>query len=150
MKILVLSDSHGAALLPAFNKEAPDHVLFLGDGARDADRLYGISGAVPVCRVSGNCDLADSEPQTKILDLAGRRTVMTHGHAFGVKSGLAALAAYAKSVNADIALYGHTHAAHSETRDGVLLVNPGAAVNGRYAVIELDKDISVRFGDIYG
>ena len=151
MKILILSDSHGAypALIQAFEREKPDYVLFLGDGSRDAERLFEKSGATPVCRVSGNCDLMDDQPDTKLLDVAGIRIAMTHGHRFGVKSGLASYAMYAEKVGASVALYGHTHAANCERRGGVLLVNPGAAVNGKYAVLTADGNIEVTFGDIY-
>ena len=68
------------------------------------------------------------------------RVFLTHGHLFGVKSGLDTLAAAAKDMGAQLALFGHTHQALLEERNGVTLLNPGAAGRfGRssYAVVEL-------------
>jgi len=49
-----------------------------------------------------------------------------HGHKYGVKSTLTRLAAHAKELGCDVALYGHTHRANSEIVDGVLCLNPGS------------------------
>jgi putative phosphoesterase len=59
-----------------------------------------------------------------------------------VKSGLGRLIEKAKSVKADLVLYGHTHVSKTEYVDGIYFVNPGSlsrAVEGRtgYALIDI-------------
>ena len=68
------------------------------------------------------------------------RIFMTHGHIYGVKRDLTALTGAAKDAGAQLALFGHTHIQHMEERDGLTLLNPGAAGRfGRsgYAVVEI-------------
>ncbi|MEG0145820.1 MAG: metallophosphoesterase family protein, partial [Clostridia bacterium] len=60
---------------------------------------------------------------------------LTHGNTYRVKQGLLMLAYGAREVGADIVLYGHTHIP-SVDRDGpLLLINPGALMDGRYAIL---------------
>lgn len=68
------------------------------------------------------------------------RIFVTHGHLYGVKRDLTALAGAAKDAGARLALFGHTHIQHLEERGGITLLNPGTA--GRfghsgYAVVEI-------------
>ena len=63
MRILVLSDSHGAveACRLAVEQSAPDQILHLGDCVRDAERLHALFPAIPLTGVPGNCDWADAD-----------------------------------------------------------------------------------------
>ena len=47
MKILVFSDSHGhlSRVMEIYNKTRCQAVIFLGDGLRDAQGLYSVSGS---------------------------------------------------------------------------------------------------------
>ena len=65
------------------------------------------------------------------------RLFLTHGHLFGVKSGMSRLRLEANRVGANIALFGHTHRPFLEEDGGVWYMNPGAARSGRYGVIEI-------------
>ena len=67
----------------------------------------------------------------------------THGHMYGVKYDLDTLADAASARGAEVALFGHTHIPHAETRSGVFLFNPGSC--GRcytgpdtYGILTLD------------
>lgn len=74
MRILVLSDSHGhlSRVMEIYNKTRCEAVIFLGDGLKDAQDLYKISGSVPVYMVCGNCDFfAGGTPDTQLLELEG-------------------------------------------------------------------------------
>lgn len=51
---------------------------------------------------------------------------MTHGHNYGVKSGFSRLLFKASSLDAGVAVFGHTHEPYIDRRDGVLLLNPGS------------------------
>ena len=152
MRILVLSDSHGhlSRVMDMYNKTRCEAVIFLGDGLKDAQDLYKISGSVPVYMVCGNCDFfAGGTPDTQLLELEGRRVLITHGHRQNVKSGLLELKSQALRSHADIVLFGHTHQSLLTEQDGLLLANPGAASCGKYAVLTLNGKIEIEFGDMY-
>ena len=82
MRILVLSDSHGAveACRLAVEQSAPDQILHLGDCVRDAERLHALFPAIPLTGVPGNCDWADADNPERLIELGGVRILMMHGH----------------------------------------------------------------------
>lgn len=114
MELLIFSDSHGcvenmSAALDLQIKQ-PDAVLFLGDGARDLDRLFLCD--IPLWAVRGNCDWASSDfadRTERLLYFEGHTILICHGHEWGVKGGMGALIAHAAEVGADVVLFGHTH-----------------------------------------
>jgi putative phosphoesterase len=65
---------------------------------------------------------------------------MTHGHLYGVKTGLDALINAGRLRRADVVLFGHTHRAYREDFGGMLLVNPGSIGMGAktYAVFSVE------------
>ena len=114
MEFLIFSDSHGSAsnMSRALDRQikTPDAILFLGDGARDLDRLFVCD--TPIWAVRGNCDWYSSDLADKterLLHFEGHTILICHGHEWGVKSGMGALIAHAAEVDADIVLFGHTH-----------------------------------------
>lgn len=131
MKLLIVSDSHGdwRTLQRITEEERPDAVLHLGDLLADAQKLSIVCPEVPVDAVAGNCDgFFPKTPTDLVLSYEGVRFFLTHGHAYGAKSGLAHLAMAGRKEGADVVLFGHTHQAVTErTRDGLWLVNPGTA-----------------------
>ncbi len=142
MKILVLSDSHGNrnALRQILAKENDaDMIVHLGDGAGDMAAFLPFTVNKSVICVRGNCDdksLGFLEKQT--FSAGDIRVLACHGHRFGVKTGLLSLYYEAQCQNAKLALYGHTHAHAVTENEGVLMVNPGAAFFGRYAVVAVE------------
>ncbi len=147
MKLLVLSDVHGE---PAkFNRfldctTAYSHVLFLGDGYRDAECLQ-YAFPTQFAAVKGNCDYDCDWNEEYTFNAGKYRIFMTHGHRYGVKYCLDSLAAAAAAVGAQIALYGHTHVADIRYVNGVLCVNPGHVCypdsTASYAEIIIDGDL---------
>ena len=128
MKIVILSDSHGYPAgirrVMEMHRDA-DLVCFLGDGLSDlagAEARYGI----PVYAVRGNCDAAT--PETRIVERAGHRLLLTHGHRFGAKGSTGGLIAAARAEGCDIVLFGHTHLPLESyvTEYGMYLFNPGS------------------------
>lgn len=114
MEFLVFSDSHGnvSNISAALERQvkSPDAILFLGDGARDLDRLFVCD--TPIWAVRGNCDWASSDYADKterLLYFEGHIILLTHGHEWGVKGGMGALIVHAADIGADIVLFGHTH-----------------------------------------
>ncbi len=124
---VVISDSHGRR--GAVDKvrhlfAENDHIVHLGDGSADLrDTMSAFPDKTTVLR--GNCDFSYGEEEC-VLEAEGVRIFCCHGHKYGVKGSLSKLAARARELGCDAALYGHTHRAKIEEVDGVLLVNPGA------------------------
>lgn len=128
MKILVFSDSHGrlGAMLDAVERERPQRVFFLGDHYRDGQALMDACPDLPMELVRGNCDW-DRAPDELIVEAGGVKFLLTHGHRYGVKSGMDQLARAAKEKGVDVVCFGHTHEALNMPDRGVWLFNPGTA-----------------------
>ena len=138
----VVSDSHGARAMMELvcpRLKGLDAVAHLGDGMGDARRVGELT-SLPVYAVSGNCDLLMEYPEEITHVFSGVKVLMTHGNLLKVKHSLLRLALRAEEVGAGLALFGHTHEAMAEWNRGVLLVNPGALMNGRYAIIEFREN----------
>ncbi len=124
-------------------RQMPDVVLHLGDHISDADSLSYALPDIEILRVPGNCDYASVAQPSILTELGGVRMFLTHGHLFGVKLGLRRLWKQAQEMDAQIALFGHTHQPCCTCRDGIWLVNPGTCGNfGRasFGVIEIATD----------
>ncbi len=146
MKLLILSDTHGNYPLAIKALEMAgqiDQIIHLGDGIDDARIIEEITGH-RIIKVPGNCDLSAPEPRELLTVLAGKLFLVTHGDNYNVKAGLARLHKKACDENADIVLYGHTHASFAGELDGMLFVNPGCLRYKwpitSYAIISIDAD----------
>lgn len=134
MRIVVFSDSHNNYfVLKKIVTRQPEAELFLhlGDGEREFALLRDTFPEKFMLGVRGNCDWASAGKVSDLVTVHGRRIFFTHGHAFGVKSGLEALANEAKNLRADIVLYGHTHIAECDYRDGIYFMNPGSVATSQ-------------------
>ena len=158
IRIVVLSDSHGnragvEKLLPLIAEN--HYCVYLGDGVRDISSVIGeYPKKVYFC--AGNCDFFSEFPTEGILEAEQVKIFYTHGHKYGVKSGLSALAKEAKSRGCSVAFYGHTHMPLISEIDGVLLVNPGSLrydvdKGGSYAyvVVNGEKVTATLVGERY-
>lgn len=75
--------------------------------------------------VRGNCDWGGGADQL-LIDVDGVRFFLTHGHSYGVKTGLQALVQESIQKGAQVVCYGHTHIAHWElVKEGLWAMNPG-------------------------
>ncbi|HOD14123.1 MAG TPA: YfcE family phosphodiesterase [Spirochaetota bacterium] len=146
LKILVVSDTHGntVRLGRIVRRESPfDYLFHCGDGAGDLAHVEVPAGAA-VVRVCGNVDMARNlDAERLVVMQVGTVTVMAaHGDQFHVNYGYQAIEREGRSRNADIVLFGHTHASyHGGTKP--VLFNPGSANNGRYGLLYVDSSISV-------
>lgn len=154
MRIVILSDSHGNVPLAiqACDMAEPFDMLFhLGDGVEDV-KLLVHAGITPCLYVAGNCDFDSSVPRELIWEGEEKRVLLTHGHMYGVKSGLSRLIARAKECKVDMVLYGHTHLAAKQVVDGILVVNPGAlnkTLKHSFAVAEIvQNNITIQHYDL--
>ena len=148
MRALIFSDSHGdeenlrwMAELAA-QRGPMDAYIHCGDGARDFDRLanflLALSPQAALYGVKGNCDLGVDAPLQRVARLGSVNVLITHGHYQGVKLTLGALAPAARQTGCGVVLFGHTHRPTLEERDGILLMNPGAAQRGYAALLQVD------------
>ncbi len=155
-KLIILSDTHGSKkglekLRPLV--EENDYLVHLGDGAGDVRALMSAyPDKVYLC--AGNCDFFSSYPDDGVLEVERLRIYYCHGHRYGVKRDLQALAAAAKARDCDIALYGHTHRPLISKLDGVTLINPGSLRYPHdgggsycYLVVEKNKATPVLVGE---
>ncbi|MBQ4067483.1 MAG: metallophosphoesterase [Clostridia bacterium] len=147
MKILVFSDSHGAySKLERAAALHPDAgmIIFLGDGLRDAERLFEGYPLLDRVAVKGNCDLggiglSDTYLDEQTAEIAGKRIFCCHGHKYNVKFTQMNLWFRAREKEADIALFGHTHDPFERREDGLLLFNPGSVAQGSYGIIYIEN-----------
>lgn len=128
MKILVVADSHKnfSALKKAVDAVPDaDTVVHLGDGESEFMLLKSTNPGRNMIFVGGNCD-SDSHKQWQSLEVCGLKIFCCHGHNHSVRNGVAELVDAAKHYGCSVALYGHTHARHTELVDGIYVMNPGS------------------------
>jgi uncharacterized protein len=145
MRIAVLSDTHADAsrseqvLLRLKNHvQGADLILHAGD-ITSVELLKGLCSLSTVEAVRGNMDsveIRSTLPETKILTIAGRRIGLIHG--WGAPDDLPRrvyekFLGEDKKPTVDAIVFGHSHRAMVERRDGVLLVNPGSPTDARFA-----------------
>ncbi len=128
MLIAVVSDTHRVdKYIEAVKKiiEEADVLIHLGDNIEDAEYLEReFKGEVYI--VSGNCDFSRKYPKDRLIEIEGKRIFMTHGDLYAVKVGLNSIYYKGREVEADIALFGHTHQALIEKTNELILMNPGS------------------------
>ena len=113
MRILVVSDTHGndsslrRAILAQPKAEV---VIHLGDGEEELLRAKRAFPEKMFLAVRGNCDFGSDLPLTGEFTAQGVKIFYTHGHYYGVKSGL----------------YTFACAALEDNDDGLYLLNPGS------------------------
>ena len=149
MKIGIISDTHGnfnAVENAVTLAQDMDMWLHCGDCVPDAEYLQTLV-EVPVHGVAGNCDWPMSNTTyEKIIDAAGHKIFLTHGHNYGVRYTQEYIMEAAESQGADIAIYGHTHIV-DYVKEPILLLNPGSASRprdenrGSFMIMELFENV---------
>ena len=160
-KLLVFSDSHGnvpalTAIFDWANAFIPPNgticaAVCCGDGLSDIRAAADATGFYSDWKTAlGNNDYGVQAPETLVFDFAERRFFLAHGHRFGLYGGYHNFLAAAKSADADVALFGHSHIPFLKTVDGVTLINPGSVARPRskvgatFAVIECPENEPVK------
>ncbi|NLD51908.1 MAG: metallophosphoesterase [Clostridiales bacterium] len=150
MKALVISDSHGATgalrnlLVLAEQQGKPDVLIYCGDGIFDVLPYRGYS--LRFWAVRGNCDLSAPRdiPIERVECFSGIQVFIAHGHGYHVKRGPETLCYRAQEVRAQIACFGHSHRPLNQWVQGVLMLNPGALADGRYAILTVQNEGSIQ------
>ena len=141
MKILVLSDSHSRMLDIDFNKY--DYVFHCGDFGSSKSDLMRNNNTYYVC---GNCDFGNNKEV--FININNKNIFMTHGDLYHVKSHMNSLIYKAIELKSNICLFGHTHELSLFERDNILFINPGAYIDGYYAIIDDNKISFYRYNSL--
>lgn len=107
-----------------------------------------------VYAVSGNMDhdsVRKVFPEKRILEIEGRRIGLIHGWGspFDLEEKI-----MREFEDVECIVYGHTHRAMNEVRDGILLFNPGSPTDQRFAkhnsvgILDIGKEIVGRIIDL--
>ena len=112
MRFIIFSDSHGslANMREALKRNRTtqlDGIIFLGDGLKSAKELADETG-IPLY-ADFDVDTAKKSTYEKLLEFDGVKVLIMHGHKYMVKLTGDIVNNYAKSLDADLLLYGHTH-----------------------------------------
>lgn len=142
MKVLVLSDSHGALhyLRRILSEERETEIVFfLGDGLDDIEKVKGDYPEKKFICVKGNNDFYHKEEKEAYKYIDGVTIMACHGDSYRVRSGLYDLIKKVDSVRGNLALYGHTHKSdlYNDAATGICAVNPGAVCEGKYCVLDI-------------
>ncbi|MBQ9806237.1 MAG: phosphodiesterase [Clostridia bacterium] len=145
MKLMIASDIHGSAtyckqLLKAYEKEAPDRLLLLGDLLYHGPRNDLPAGYAPkeviellnalktqILCVRGNCEAEVDQMVLSFpvladyawLDVNGLRLFATHGHHYGEDNP-------PPLAKGDLLLCGHTHIPACHNHGDYTYLNPGS------------------------
>lgn len=162
-KIVLMSDNHfqkkEVQAIVAMHKADTDFFVHCGDSQWNVDDPFFKNVLV----VKGNNDFQKFPPYI-VFETYGHRILVTHGHMQYVVwdgkhpniRGTDELVDFAKSHDATIAFYGHTHVPEQHEDRGVYVVNPGSTNYPRnyqnrmktYAVVTVSEhEIVTKFFD---
>lgn len=127
MKTMVIGDTHGrvnSILSIAMNHPQINHIIHLGDMAKDAEDLIYALPNIKITAVDGNNERVPHFPMERFIEIGTKKAFITHGHLYGVKHSKDRLLQRAKELGAFFALFAHTHLKYEAQKDGVILLNP--------------------------
>lgn len=143
---IIVSDNHTEAgiLFEIINHyDQVDVAIHLGD----SEFSYDDSELSLYRRVKGNCDYDPKFSTEEVVEEAGVRAFYTHGHMYRVNPSRMMLAEKAKSLDCQLAFYGHTHIARLEEIAGVYVINPGSISQSRSQTEETYAELLIEDDD---
>ncbi|MBL3398065.1 metallophosphoesterase [Staphylococcus pasteuri] len=141
-KWIVVSDNHNeSGILYDIYEKHNDADVFLHLG--DSEFQYDDTELSLYNRVKGNCDFYPEFPEENTISNNGINAFYTHGHLYQVNQTRMKLAEKAKTLNAQLAFYGHTHVAKYENIADVHVINPGSISQSRSAVEETYAELII-------
>lgn len=151
MKVLIVSDTHGQI----YNlkrvleiEDAIDMMIHAGDVVKDKDKDYLETMLdFPVYMVGGNNDYFMRLPGEIVVPVGKHRVYVTHGHGHYVSAHTIRLKEAARSRQADVAVYGHTHRPYIDLSGDVITINPGSlsyprqeGAKASYVIMEITEN----------
>jgi putative phosphoesterase len=129
-RIGVISDTHGLLRPEALAAlRGSDYIIHAGD-IGDPVILKELAKIAPVTAIRGNVDReswAKQIPATNVLEVQGVSIYILHN--------LAELDLKPEAAGFSVVVYGHSHMAHQEIKNGVLYFNPGSAGARRFRLV---------------
>ncbi|MDF2952170.1 MAG: hypothetical protein K0S18_1753 [Anaerocolumna sp.] len=154
MKVLIVSDSHGRNyyLEKVMERVKPiDLLIHLGD-VEDGEQIIRDIAPCKVEMVAGNNDFFSSLPKEKVITINGYTIFLSHGHRYAVNYSTEKLKDAARSHNAGIAMFGHTHSPVIDMTGSVWAINPGSISQPRqedgiptYIIMDIDSKGQIHF-----
>lgn len=148
MRIGLVSDTHSnIQVLRKIAQIAPPVEMWLhaGDHWQEANVLTQLTG-LKVIAVQGNTDPRTDEIKLdEYLEFEGFKIWLTHGHRYIEGDARSSLGFWAKQLEQDICVYGHTHIPMCEYYGENLLINPGSPSRPRggsepsFAVLTINR-----------
>ena len=158
MKVLIISDTHGkSSCLKQIHDIVGDvdMLIHLGDVEGDEKLIHDLFDC-EIHMVRGNCDYNPELPIYDEFNIGDKRAFITHGHRYGVNSGISYLEELIDTEGYDFVMYGHTHRPVIDIDDNIIAVNPGSLSYPRqegrqpsYAIMEIDREEKVHFTIAY-
>ncbi|HOO91319.1 MAG TPA: metallophosphoesterase family protein [Syntrophales bacterium] len=137
MKIGVISDTHLNIPEKKLEKIVEDHfhdidvILHAGDIVkREVLDTFRGKELFAVCGNMDTDSVRNIFPEKRVVEIAGRRIGLIHG--WGSPPGLEEKI-LREFDDVECIVYGHTHRAANEMRNGVLVFNPGSPTDKRFA-----------------
>lgn len=144
-RIGVISDTHGLLRPEALAVlRGSDYIIHAGD-LGDPGIVKQLAKIVPVTAIRGNVDRegwARKIPATTVLEVGGISIYVLHN--------LAELDLKPEAAGFGVVVYGHSHVAKQETKNGVLYFNPGSAGPRRFRLPVTIGRLIVRDGKVSG
>ena len=144
MRIVVISDSHRRMgnLFDIVERhiDNADLFIFLGDIDDDFDSVLALYPRIKYRRVVGNNDWHSTNALFGEIKFNGKKVFYCHGHTYHVKHGYQEIISHSKAIGADVCLFGHTHIQFTDYDEGLYIMNPGAACNGEYGIIDVESN----------
>lgn len=127
IRVGLISDTHGMLRPQALQRIRDcNHIVHAGDVCEQAI-LDALAAVAPYTAVRGNNDRgswADKLPGVATLDIGAVRILVVHD--------LDTLAIDLHAAGVHVVVSGHSHCPATDTRDGILFVNPGSAGPRRF------------------
>lgn len=158
-RILAVSDTH----VPTIAQRLPEKIfeearsceliIHAGDIV-SRETLDLLSSKKRTEAVKGNMDfpdIASKLPVSRVIQERKWRIGITHGHIGRGRDTPERAASIFPHATVDCIVFGHSHIQMRETRDGVLLFNPGSPTAGRggfgnsFGILELGETLQARF-----
>ena len=137
-RVILLSDTHIPKVGPALSGDllrdfqGAELILHAGD-LIEMSVLDELRSLAPTKAVVGNMDLpevASVLPEKIVVEVGGKLIGLIHG--WGPPPGIERRV-LSRFSGVDVVVFGHTHKAMVERREGVLLVNPGTPNDRRFS-----------------
>lgn len=152
MKIGVISDTHIPDRIDNIPQEIlkefknVDMIVHAGDFVEIGvlHKLQAICSNVKA--VWGNMDprqIKQLLPEKEIFNAGKYKVGLMHG--YGAPNNLIEIMLSSfKNDSVDLVIFGHSHSAFNETKNGILFFNPGSPTEGTYGIIEINDTITPR------